>query len=483
MPNNVYNINMEGAAPATLKILVVDDEPSILMLVKKEIAKIDSLEFFGLGLPDDALNWADTHHFDIALLDYRMPGMNGLELIKALEPKNNDAIFILITAFGDLDMAIEAIRTGVFDFIQKPFESAEFSMVMNRVMEHLRLKNQNRFLSGLVKSGHGKGEFIGQSETLNSVYENIKLFAKSDAPVLITGETGVGKEVASRMIHALSKRKRERFMAVNCSAYVETLFESELFGHEKGAFTGADLQRVGKLELAKGGTVLLDEVCEIPMHIQVKLLRVLQEKEFERVGGNKNIKLKARIISTANINIEEEIKQNRFRSDLYYRLNALRMHIPPLRERKDDIKPLAFHFLRKFSIIYDKKIASFSSGAMGSLLDYSWPGNVRQLENTIDYAALRCNGDEITEEHLSKDSFAYIVPIQPEPKAGFPERASNGEDYRLSISNLEKQKIEVDKRRILEALGNNKWKKSKAAKALGLTRSQLAYRLKKYEIK
>lgn len=473
---------MEGAAPVTFRVLVVDDEPSILILVKREIAKIDGLEFFGLGLPNDALKWADTHHFDIALVDYKMPQMNGLELITALKPKNKDAIFLLMTAYGDTDLAIEAIRTGVFDFIQKPFESDEFTMAMNRATEHLRLKNQNKFISGLVKRGHGKGELIGQSDAINSLRERIKLFAGSDAPVLITGETGVGKEIASRMIHTLSKRERERFTAVNCSAYAETLIESELFGHEKGAFTGADLQRVGKLEQAKGGTVLIDEVCEIPMHIQVKLLRVLQEKEFERVGGNKNIKLKARIISTTNVNVEEEIKQNRFRSDLYYRLNALRMHIPPLRERKDDIEPLAFHFLRKFSIIYDKKITSFSSGAMETIIDYSWPGNVRQLENTIDYATLQCNGNRITKEHLSIDSFADIVPIRLKQKAGFPKIASNGEDYRSSISNLEKQKIEVSRRIIMEALGNNKWRKSKTAIALGLTRSQLVYRLKKYGI-
>lgn len=473
---------MEGVIPLTFRVLVVDDEASILMLVKREIAKIDGLECLSFGLPEDALNWTDTHHFDIALVDYRMPQMNGLELITALKRKNKDAISLLMTAYGDVDMAIESIRTGVFDFIQKPFESDEIAMAMNRVTEHLRLKNQNRFLSGLVKKGHGKAALIGQSDAINSLRERIKLFARSDAPVLITGETGVGKEIASRMIHTLSKRERERFTAVNCSAYAETLIESELFGHEKGAFTGADLQRMGKLELAGGGTVLIDEVCEIPMHIQVKLLRVLQEKEFERVGGNKSIELKARIISTTNINVEEEIKQNRFRNDLYYRLNALHMHIPPIRERKDDIEPLAFHFLRKFSIIYDKKINSLSSDAMETFMDYSWPGNVRQLENTIDYAALQCDGDQITKEHLSIDSFADIVPIRPKPKAGFPERAASGKDYRSSISNLEKQKIEVSKRIILEALGTNKWKKSETAKALGLTRSQLVYRLKKYGI-
>lgn len=465
------------------KIMVVDDETSILKFIKGETGKAKNLEFVGFNSPDDALNWANTHEYDVALLDYKMPGMNGLELIGLLKRKKPESIYMLMTGYGDMDMAIKAIRKGVFDFIQKPFESNGLNVALSRVLKYLQLKKQNEFLSKIVKSDYGKGEFIGLSDSILKIRDDIKLFAKSSAPVLITGETGVGKEIVSQMIHAVSKRGKQRFVAVNCSAYVETLIESELFGHEKGAFTGADRERIGKLELAGNGTVLLDEVCEIPMHIQVKLLRVLQEKEFERVGGNESVELRARIISATNRNIELEIVGNRFRNDLYYRLNTLHLHIPPLRERKEDIELLTFHFLKKFAIVYGKDISSIDDNAMKMLLDYSWPGNVRQLENAINYAVLRCGGNEIHKKHLSDSIFKESAPIQRHMDSIAPGEGNYGESFKSTIEEHENKKAAAARDQILGALEKNRWNKSKTARALGITRSQLVYRLDKYGLK
>ncbi|MDP6388213.1 MAG: sigma-54 dependent transcriptional regulator, partial [Candidatus Pacebacteria bacterium] len=326
-----------------LQLLVVDDEKTVVDLVGEYASSIDFLEFQGCCSPNEALDWAKFHPVDIAVIDYNMPKMNGLELINRLEKNNKDSYYLLMTGHAELQIAIDAIRTGVFDFITKPFGKNEFRIAMERIRKHKGIQFQNMFLRDLLRDSYGKRKLIGKSVEMASIREKIQLFAKSEAPVLITGETGVGKEVVAQIIHEASNRNQNNFVPVNCSAYAETLLESELFGHEKGAFTGADRLRIGRFELTKNGTILLDEIAELPPQIQVKLLRVLQEKKFERVGGNNTIKLLARIISITNRNIEEEIKNNRLREDFYYRLNTLRIHIPPLRERKNDILLLANH--------------------------------------------------------------------------------------------------------------------------------------------
>lgn len=466
---------MKRNKPTTLKLLVVDDEPSVVELVKDYASQMDYLEFYGCCLPQEALLWARTHHFDIALLDYRMQEMTGLEMVSKLKPKKPKSFFILMTAYAELQTAIKAIRSGVFDFLTKPFERQEFELAVQRIREQIKLRDQNVFLRDLLQDTHGRGKLIGQSMVMNSIRKKIKLYARSDASVLITGETGVGKEVVARMIHTLSNRNKSAFVAVNCGVFVETLLESEFFGHEKGAFTGADRQRIGRLEFAKEGTVLLDEICEMAPSIQVKLLRVLQEKNFERVGGNEPVNFKGRIISATNRNIKQELQSNRFRGDLYYRLNTLPIHIPPLREREGDIELFASHFLRKFSLIYNKEISSFTDGAMEIMRNHPWPGNVRQLENVVDFAALSTESDQIGEENLPEDVFEELTPFQPQRPVLHDFYASD-EDIPAKISNMEKSKIAT-------VLEKNRWNKTKTAAALGLTRGQLLYRLNKYSIK
>jgi DNA-binding NtrC family response regulator len=433
------------------------------------------LEFHGFCSPQEALTWAKYHPVDIAVIDYNMPKMKGLDLISKLEKNEGDSYYLLMTGHAELQIAIDAIRTGVFDFITKPFKKKEFQIAMERVRKHMGIKFQNRFLRDLLRDSYGKRKLIGKSEEIISIREKMQLFAKSEAPVLITGETGVGQEVVAQIIHEAGNGNPNSFVPVNCSAYAETLLESELFGHEKGAFTGADMLRIGRFESAKNGTILLDEIAELPPQLQVKLLRVLQERKFERVGGNNTIELQARIISTTNRNIEEEIKSSRLREDFYYRVNTLRIHIPPLRERKKDILILANHFLRKFSLVHNKKVSSLDTRTQEILTNYLWPGNVRQLENSIDYAVFSCKMEQVSEEHLPEEILQSMLS-KPSGGKEISKIIATEKTIPSIISNIERDKI-------LASLDGNKWNKSKSASSLGISRGQLIYRLKKYGIK
>lgn len=460
--------------PRIFKLIVVDDDQTIVNFAENYSSKLDYLECHGYSSPQDALNWSKLHKFDIAIIDYHMPKMGGLELISKLTKNCPDSYCLLMTGHAELQIAIDAIRTGVFDFITKPFDYNDFRFAIERVIKHVELNAQNKFLRNLLHNSYGKKQLIGKSEAIVSIRDKIKLFGQSDAPVLITGETGVGKEIVARMIHAISKRNQNSFVPVNCSVYAQTLLESELFGHEKGAFTGAERQRIGRFELAKKGTILLDEVAEIPPQLQVKLLRVLQEKEYERVGGNNTIMLLARIISITNRNIEKEINKNRLRKDLLYRLNTLHIHVPPLRERGNDILLLTNCFLKRFSLVYNKKIPSFSDRAKDIILNYPWPGNVRQLENAIEYAVLSCDTEKIYGEHLPEDILETKSPSTSNIKT--LKREEDKQTIPAMISNLEREKI-------IACLDLNKGNKSRTASSLGLSRGQLIYRLKKYDIK
>jgi DNA-binding NtrC family response regulator len=460
--------------PISLRLMAVDDEQAVVDDIKNYISNTDHLEFHGFCSPQKALDWANLNTFDIAVVDYHMPNMNGLELINTLAKKYKESYYLLMTGHADLQIAIDAIRTGIFDFIVKPFNQKEFQLAVERVQKHVNLKRQNKYLRDLLHSSYGKEQLIGQSEEIISIHDKIKLYAQSEAPVLITGETGVGKEIVAKMIHAESNRNQHCFSPVNCSAFAQTLLESELFGHEKGAFTGADRQRIGRFELAKNGTILLDEIAEIPPQLQVKLLRVLQEKEYERVGGNTTIKLCARVISITNRDIEKAIKNKMLREDLFYRLNTLHIHVPPLRERGKDSLLLANHFLSRFSLIYNKKAPSFSERAKDLICNYSWPGNVRQLENAVECAVLSCEMGTIYEEHLPKE----ILKISEQPKYVDNETSEFIMEDR-SIPNLIS---DIERKKIIACLEKNNWNKSRASSSLGISRGQLLYRLKKYGI-
>jgi len=457
-----------------LSILIIDDEPHYVELISRTLNDLGYRNVHGCVSPQEALSFARERQADIVFADYRLPGVSGLELIRRLQPSFADSYFILITAYAELQTSIEALRMQLFDLLQKPFGPQDIELALQRVRKHMELKDSNRLLQGLLSTEQGALSLLGRSEAIAEVREKVALFARHFEPVLITGATGVGKELVAQLLHAQGQRKKHRFVAVNCSAFPDTLLESELFGHEKGAFTGADSRRVGKLEYVNRGTIMLDEVCEIPPHIQVKLLRVLQEKEFERLGGNEVVHLSARVVSATNKNLEEAIEKKWLRQDFYYRLNRLHIHVPPLCERGEDIEYLARHFLRQSALMHNKPVTAISSEAMTVFLEHPWPGNVRQLQGVMDYAVICCERDEIGVEHLPR---TFIEEIRQGSLAG---RVKGEASFRSM--DIRRDVVTYEREMILEALEQNRWNRSQAAKSLGYTRMQLYYRMKKYGI-
>jgi len=456
------------------RFLIIDDEPNIIELIKRELIDFGYSDIHCFNSPHMAIKWARENSFHIAIVDYKMPEIGGLDLIKKLRGISPDSYFILITGYAELKTSIEALRMHIFDLLLKPITSQDIELFLGRLKKHMELKNNSALLQGLLRMNKDDTKLLGKSKAIEEIREKIDLFSKHFEPVFITGETGVGKEVVAKEIHAKSHRNKFNFVAVNCSAFLDTLLESEMFGHEKGAFTGAENRRIGKLEFVGKGTLLLDEVCEIPPHIQVKLLRVLQEKEFERVGGNDMIPVISRLVSATNKNIEEAIENNLLRKDFYYRLNKLHIHIPPLRERVEDIEYFALHFLRNMSLTHDKTISSFTDEAMSVILRHHWPGNVRQLQSVIDYAVLCSDGDEIGVKHLP---MSFLEEMKRNTKTARSDVRSNA----LAV-NMNSDIANYEREMIVDALEDHKWNRTKAARALGYTRTQMFYRMKKYSI-
>jgi DNA-binding NtrC family response regulator len=456
------------------RFLVVDDEPNIVELIKRELNDFGYDDIYCFTSPKLAMQWAQKNSFNIAIVDYQMPEMNGLDLIDKLQSLAPDSYYILITGYAELQTSIKALRMHIFDMLQKPISSHDIELFLGRLKKHMELKNNNTLLQGLLKIEKDDTELLGRSNAMQEIREKVELFAKHFEPVFITGETGVGKEVVAREIHARSHRDKFKFVAINCSAYLDTLLESEMFGHEKGSFTGAEKRRMGKFEFVGKGTILLDEICEIPPHIQVKLLRVLQEKEFERVGGNDMIPIVSRLVSATNRNIEEALKNKWLREDFYYRLNKLHIHIPPLRERIEDIEYFAIHFLLNKSLMQDKIISTFTDEAMSIILSHSWPGNVRQLQSVMDYAVLCCDGDEIDVKH-------FPTTFLEEMKRKIKIADTDVRSKKLAVS-VNSDIANYEREMIMDALEAHNWNRTKAAKALGYTRTQMSYRMKKYKI-
>ncbi|MBF0292997.1 MAG: sigma-54-dependent Fis family transcriptional regulator [Nitrospinae bacterium] len=456
----------------SLRLMVVDDEEHILGLFKKFSSELGDIDVISFNSPKEALDWAAVNDFDVALVDYKMPFLNGLDLINGLKRRHADALYLVMTGYGELSMVVNALRVGAFDFLRKPVEYEDFSAALARVRKHIELQKENVYLRSLVKDGYHNRQLLGSSPAMEAARKSIALFAQSDSPVLITGETGVGKEIAARLIHSSGKRARHPFVAVNCSSYPETLIENEFFGHEKGGFTGAQAQSKGRFELAGEGTLLLDEIGELAPHVQAKLLRVLQEREFERIGGSRPIRLAARVIASTNKNVEENTRNGSFREDLYYRINTLRIHLPPLRERKEDIKELADHFREKFNVIHDRSVASISRPVMDIFNNSQWPGNVRQLENLLDFAVLNCDGSELLAEHLHREGAQEYAE----------EPSVSGDSVKSRLTSVKLDAMDKEKDLLIKTLDICRWNKSRAARQLGVTRGQLDYRLKKLSI-
>lgn len=439
-------------------ILIVDDEP----IVRESLGSWFREEGFLVEVAQsgrEALEKLTKGSWDIYLIDIKMPGMDGLELQRKIKEINAGASIIIMTAYASVDTAVEAMKQGAYDYIVKPFDPENLQILIRNAVERKQLLSENVQLREKIDEMSRFHEMIGNSPAIRHVLEQVHLVSQSDTNVLIRGASGTGKELIARAIHASSTRRYMAIVVVNCGALSEGVLESELFGHEKGAFTGAHYRRKGKLEMADGGTLFLDEIGDITLKTQVDLLRVLEERKICRVGGNTMIPVDFRLIAATNRNLEAMVAEGKFREDLYYRLNVFTINVPPLRERRDDIPLLAEHFLKKYAQTMNKPVPGVQPDAMSRLVAYDWPGNVRELQNAMERAVLVCKGKAIESSDL---------PFQPakeeEPPAG------------KTLASMEKDHI----RRVLDETHGNI---SQAARLLEIDRVTLYNKLKKYDLK
>lgn len=447
-------------------ILIIDDEESIrlgcLQTLEQEnfLAKAVADGFQGLQL-------AKEESFDLVLLDLKMPGINGMEVLQKLKAESPNTQVIVITGYASIASAVEAMKFGAFDYLPKPFAPDLLLAHVHRALEHQQLAMENLCLRTALKEKAPNETMVGESPAMEQVIKLIKKVAPTDATVLLIGETGVGKELAARALHHYSLRRDKPFLTVDCGSLVETLFESELFGHVRGAFTGATETTLGKFELAHTGTLFLDEIANIPPELQAKLLRVLQEREFTKVGGSKRIKVDVRIIAATNLDLLHEFKQGEFRQDLFYRLSTVPIQIPPLRERREDIRALAQYFLKKHGAKRNPQVKGISEQGLQLLMEYDWPGNVRELENAIERGLVMAESEIIGPDDL------YFYGPTSQAAAG---------DESQTTSSSEGHLAEVEKREIGAALQKFDWQVTKAADYLGINRKTLREKIRKYHL-
>lgn len=447
------------------KILVVDDEKGMRDLLRKVLTK-EGYEVLLAEDGEEGLTAIKENPVDIVIADLDMPVMNGLEMIKRAKHFDPNLTIIIITAYASMESAIEALKIGAYDYLIKPFEIDELKIIVKKSIERINLVTENNYLKKELEEKLSFPGVIGNSESMKRVIELIEAVAKTDSLVLIEGESGTGKELIARAIHQNSLRKDNPFIVLNCGALSEGVIESELFGHEKGSFSGAFTQRKGRFELAHKGTLFIDEIGELSPSAQTRLLRVLQEKEFERVGGNYPIKVDVRIIAATNKNLEKEVKENRFREDLYYRLNVFKINVPPLRERKEDIIDLARFFISKFGKEMDKKIINLSPETIGILKNYNWPGNIRELQNVIERAVILCKDEIITPREL--------------PENLYKEAELKNQIELKSEETLDGALERIEKSIIIKTLKKAGYSQTKTADMLGIKRTTLRYKLQKY---
>lgn len=445
------------------KILIIDDEEHMCWALDRAMRQ-EGYHTLVAYRGKQGLELIREESPSLVILDLRMPDMDGMEVLKEAKTLNPKLPVIMLTAHGTIETAIEAMKIGATDYITKPFDLDELKLVIKQNLLLSELETEVTFLRSELASKYDN--IIGQSKIMQEIIALIERVAQSNASVLITGESGTGKEVAAVAIHQNSPRSNKPFVPVNCAALPEQLLESELFGHERGAFTGAVSRKLGRFELADKGTIFLDEIAEMSLNMQAKILRVLQEKTFERVGGTETLSVDVRVIAATNRQLDEAIKKGDFREDLYYRLNVIHIHLPPLRERREDIPLLAKHFLHKFGHTY--QVDSISPDAMELLYNYRWSGNIRELQNVIERAAIITRDKVIYPEHLPRELHAT-------PKSS-SNVIVNFPDDGLSLEELEKELI-------LTALNKSSGNQTKAAKLLGISRSALLYRSQKYGIK
>ena len=451
----------------TTKILLVDDDPGHLTTLKT----ITKSWGYSVETADDgsvAVEMVKSEPMDLVLMDVRMTKMSGIEALEQIKAYNPSIPVIIMTAYSSVESAVEALKSGAYDYLMKPLDFEVLKLAIERACEHAGLKEENKALKEYLQSDYNIANIIGRSQPMRKLLDLVAMVAPSEATVLITGESGTGKELIARSLHYNSPRKGKPLVVVNCASIAETLLESELFGHEKGAFTGADKRHEGRFMQANHGTIFLDEIGETSSTMQAKLLRVFQEKEVQRVGGEETIKVDVRIVAATNRDLEADVAQGHFREDLFYRLNVMNLNVPPLKERQEDIPLLAQHFLDKFADKNRKNVKGFVPLAMDMLLNYEWPGNVRELENVIERAIILLTGEYITEKQLPLN----ITKIYPE--------LSTSPSATASVMNGTRSLEDIEKEAIITTLQASSGNKTETARRLGITRKTLHNKLKNY---
>lgn len=443
------------------KILVVDDDDLSRSYLSEALQR-NGYSVDNASDGQEATGMTDRQPYDMVFLDMRMPKMSGLKVLEKIKKTSKETIIVMMTAYGSIESAVEAMQKGAYDYIIKPFSLDNIELLLKRVQERQKLIDENKYWRSRLDSNGECELVIDRHSKMFKILDNVKRIAQSKASVLIQGESGTGKELVAHSIYSYSQRKSKPFIKVNCAALSESLLESELFGHEKGAFTGADLKRMGRFELANGGTLLLDEISEISPKIQAKLLRVLEQEEFERVGGTKTLKVDVRIIATTNRNLDKEIEKNNFRQDLYFRLNVIPVNIPPLRERKEDIHVLADYFINKYKTGIDTPLKSISADAKKMLAQYDWPGNVREMKNLIHRCTVMVDAEVLLPEH-----FEHMLNVRK------PERSS-GLTAGKTIEDMERELI-------YKTLEKTRGNKTRAAELLNVTPRTLRNKLGRYK--
>ena len=459
-----------GFSRTQYQLLVVDDDPGMQVFLKEALER-EQYAVSVKGSAEEALETLKDERFDLILMDVRLPGISGLDAVDEIQKVDRRTPIIIMTAHGTRDSALDAVRRGAYDYFTKPFSLDELEIIVRRALEKKRLIAELDRLSQELAANRRRGRLVGTSRAMEDVVRLIDRVGPTDSTVLILGESGTGKELIAEAVHERSARSTRLLIKLNCAAIPETLLESELFGHEKGAFTGAYSRKLGKFEQADGGTLLLDEIGDMTLSTQAKILRALQERELQRVGGGQTVKVDVRILASTNKDLERAVREGTFRDDLYFRLNVVSIHVPPLRDRRDEIPELADHFLAEANARLKRSILRFAPDALAALMEYAWPGNVRELRNMIERAAVVNDGDV-----LALSSFPQ--PIRPaEPLAGTTARWDN-----LQNLTLDEKVAHLERAFVVDALARTGGVQAAAARLLGVTERSVWHLVKKHRI-
>jgi len=454
----------------SVRILIVDDDKSFRFLMEEALKK-ENYDVVAVSSGEEALEIFQKEKFDVVTLDIKMPGMDGFEVLSHMKKINPEQSIVIITAYGAQKIAIEAVKKGAYDYFTKPFDVDQLRLVMQRAIDRNRLNSENKKLKAQLDKTYSFSEIIGNSGKILEVFEVIKKVSGTDVTVLIQGESGTGKELVARAIHYNSTRKDAAFIKINCAAIPEGVLESELFGHEKGAFTDASFKKIGRFEIANHGTIFLDEIGDMSLSTQAKVLRVLQEKEFERVGSTQSVKVDVRIVTATNKDLFRCVKDGEFREDLYYRINVVSLNLPALRERREDIPLLFEYFIQKFNKELNKSIHHISVETMELLMKYAWPGNIRELENVLQRAVVLAEKDIITNNELP----FYIRCLDE----GIKMKTETIDFSKSLMDTVKEITDDVEKQVILKALNKTNWNRTETAKILKISRKSLFNKMKK----